>query len=403
MLLLSLTPLLAVEVPRFLAFWPLIISLVMSGWMVFGLKEKLVIPKTYIICAGAISALALISCLWSIAPDEAIKDAIKISAILGFGALWIGLCNSIDIKNMIPFLQKIPFVFFTLTATLILAELLLDMPLYRIIRGLETNEYANPSEMNRAIVCLVMYYFIAIGFIQQHILPIKKLRISLFLFMTALLLSIFLIAESQSAQVAFLIGLIVLVCFPSKPDKAYALFAFIIIATIALTPLIVDSLYGLFVVGYGQELPWFKDAYAGNRAEIWHFVTLHAMHNPLYGYGVEATRYIEHFEHAQIYHKSNTVLHPHNFAVQIWIEFGAIGVVIFSMLIYKAFIAIKNTDIPCRKYLLATIAPVILVSSVAYGMWQSWWLGYIIFISGIAILMNRSILPASILSLNSSS
>ncbi len=387
----SLTPLLAVEVPRMLSFWPMLIGLIMSGWLVFGLREKLVIPRSYIICAAVISGLALLSCLWSISPEKALKDAIKVTAILGFGSLWIGLCNSVNIEKTLPYLKKMPFVFFTLAAVLILFELLLDMPLYRIIRGLETHEYANPSEMNRGIVCLAMFYFIALGFVQKHLFEKKLQRQTLYLLLTAPLLFIFIISESQSSQIAFLVGVIALILLPSKSKITYPILAFTIAVVMALTPFIVDILYDLFV-GYGQQMPWLSDAYAGNRAEIWHFVTVYAMHNPLYGYGIEATSFIDYFEHGHIYHESETVLHPHNFSVQVWMEFGAIGVMIFSALFYLALNSVKNTSPISRKYLLAVMAPAISVSSVAYGMWQSWWIGYIIFILGVAIFMNRNIL-----------
>src|SRR5436190_23671517 len=76
-----------------------------------------------------------------------------------------------------------------------------------------------------------------------------------------------------------------------------------------------------------DHVPWlgYGQAFANNRLEIWDFVSRYALRHPLHGFGIEATRAVEAFDSQQIYQKKATILHPHNFAIQMWIEFGLIG------------------------------------------------------------------------------
>ncbi|MGH1456787.1 MAG: O-antigen ligase family protein [Alphaproteobacteria bacterium] len=397
MLMLSLCPLISVEIPRFLAFWPALIGIIFGAWYVFGLKQKLIIPKTYVIGAGCICALILLSTLWSISPENALKDALKVTAILGLSGIFVALCKSVDSDDFRPYFHFIP-IGVGLAALLILLELACDMPIYRLVRGISFNENANTAEMNRGIVCVVISYFIALGFLSRFRTKTHYiLRITLSIIIGMMLL----FSQSQSGQLAFVLGLITFFVFPARYKISYHVLATVIILSIILTPPLAVFLYTSLIM-HGQDLPWLQDAYAGNRVEIWHFITKYAMSSPLYGYGIEATRYVDHFEHAQIYHHDDTVLHPHNFAVQIWMEFGAIGALFASFLFYKVFKTLSKTcDNHAQKYLVAALIPILLVASVAYGMWQSWWIGELIILYSISgILINSEASPKNTITPN---
>ena len=57
--------------------------------------------------------------------------------------------------------------------------------------------------------------------------------------------------------------------------------------------------------------------YAGARMEIWDYVSRYALQNPLYGFGVEATRQVPSFGSTESYQEGQTILHPHNFVLQL--------------------------------------------------------------------------------------
>ena len=389
MILISLTPILSIHFPRFLAFWPLIIGLGFTAWFTFKHKEKPCLSKPYYICAGIISALTLISTLWSISPDNALEDTIKSSAIILLGGLFIGTCKHVNTQHLLKFWWFFPTA--TAIASLLCAfDLATDMPIYHILHDKTEADHINTSVMNRGIVCLVVSYFLSLFFLQN--LP-KKRRFLIGLIFTTIILIPLSLSQSQSGQLLLGLGLIVFLLAPLKYRFTYPLMSAAIIAGILLTPLIAPLLFhGL--MDYAQANPWLHDAYIGNRTEIWAFVMDYAMQNPLYGFGIEATKYVPEFKHDYVFHHQKTILHPHNFSVQIWIEFGVLGAIIFSCLF--AYILQKISTLNHhhnRKITTTTFLTLLLFASMTYGLWQSWWLGEIIFTLGICCLFSH--MPSS--------
>ena len=68
-------------------------------------------------------------------------------------------------------------------------------------------------------------------------------------------------------------------------------------------------------------------------------------------------------------------LHPHNLALQIWLELGFPGVVLLGILLLlplrltRAGFDREASAIACGQFAAAFI-----ISSFSYGAWQSWWL-----------------------------
>lgn len=385
MLALSLTPILTIEAPRMLAFWPQLIGLIGAAWFVFAEKKTLSFSKPYLYGVLSICGLCLTSVLWSISPSEALIHSLKISAILISGSILFALCLSIENERLRPYYKMFPSAVI-IACTMCYIELNWDMPLYRIIRGLEPGDNANPSELNRGIVCITFTFFIALAFIKNmnETQTIKKL------YTLALILCVILmlfITDSQSAQLAFIMGLLIFAFFPYRYAPSYRILALLITAIIAATPFIIFYLYAA-LISTGQDIPWLSQGYAGNRVEIWNFVIDYALNNPIYGYGIEATRYVKDFQHVYIYHTKPTTLHPHNFSVQIWIEFGIIGVLFFGALLFSLAKKIEIQPNQSQKYILSSSIAILSVAAMGYGVWQSWWLGEIVYIGSLCALIS---------------
>ncbi len=372
MIVLSIMPVLFIHMPRILAWLPLLFGLIMSAWWVFGKKEILTHSPKYFYCLAGVSLMAIISVLWSIEPMGAYKQAIKITAILLFSVPLFNLMRSIDIKMLKPFLWLFP-AGVTLSAMLASAELALDMPIYRATHILPENFDLSSAVMNRGVISTTLSFFIAILLIN-NMDSAKKVKYALLAIVSINVLIMLYLTQCQSAQVAFVVGLSMIFLFPYRFKLSYKILASLIALTMVLTPLVVQILFDVFI-GNAQEIPWIKDAYVGNRVEIWDFVMRYALNNPIYGYGIEATRFIKEFEHDYIYHKGSTILHPHNFSIQIWIEFGIIGILLAAALIAFVIKQISKIAPPDRRIVIALLIATLAVSSTGYGMWQSWWIG----------------------------
>ncbi len=391
MISIALTPLISVQTPRFLAFWPLIIGLFMSIWLVFIKREKLNISRTYFISAIVIGVLLISSSIWSIAPEKSLIDGIKATTILLLGGLFIAICKSIDIEKAKPYFLLFP-ISLIIAILFTIFDLYTDMALYRIIHQTPVTDKINTSVMNRSVLCMIFAFFISLIFIKNLNITTRYKIIILTALITSIL-TMMALSQSQSSQLAFAVGVLLLLAFPAHYKVSYYIIGILITTSLILTPWIAQTAFQVLIDNkeIAQSNSWLENAYIGNRLEIWNFVINYAMNNPLYGYGIESTNYVPAFEHDYIYQKKATVLHPHNFSVQIWMEFGVIGVTlaVVIMALMIRYIS-KIEDLTIKKIITTLFIIVILSASMTYGLWQGWWLGEFIFLMGLSVMVSNT-------------
>ena len=68
-------------------------------------------------------------------------------------------------------------------------------------------------------------------------------------------------------------------------------------------------------------------------------------------------------------------LHPHNNILQITLELGLVGIFLFFLMIQLCIQGIwKLNSNPCYLCMLSgTLLSFLIISSISYGIWQSWW------------------------------
>lgn len=366
-----------------LSFYPALFGLIMSAWWVFGAKQNLRISRGYMICAGAISTLILLSCLWSISPHDAFEKALLISIAICLGGLSFSLASSIKLEGLSPYLKFFPLCMIA-AALLCSFELYFDMPIHRMLQ--EPNKDFNSSVMNRGIIFYTLCFFPVLGITRLIPSGQSKKAIQIGLFASAFLMMA--LTQSQSAQMALILGLLIYTLFPYSKKPIYPILSGVIAAMILLTPLIVRLLFLYGINGFAN-LPFMSEGYAGHRLEIWDFVIRYAMDSPLYGFGLEATRYVPSFDHAYIIHEEPTVFHPHNFSVQVWMEFGAIGATLLCAMIAYILKQIENLKWASASIAMPLLITILSISATGYGIWQAWWIGSIMFSASLFMLVHR--------------
>ena len=92
-------------------------------------------------------------------------------------------------------------------------------------------------------------------------------------------------------------------------------------------------------------------------------------------------------------------LHPHNNVLQIWLELGFFGVMIFFLLIYKILkFIIYSKDISDfqASILSCVLFSVILINQSSYGLWQIWWLSNLVLLIVFSkLLLKRELISES--------
>ena len=135
-------------------------------------------------------------------------------------------------------------------------------------------------------------------------------------------------------------------------------------------------------------------------------IYLHAaeaiMKKPFLGYGMEVcksnhlkrTAQVTCPENQTTYTAPTLVHHPHNFFLQWWLELGAVGALLFLILVFKGIMALPRSTIFQTTQSLFLAIPLICIGLVSFGFWQTWLLGGGIFSIFLTAIM-RTPLPTS--------
>lgn len=111
-----------------------------------------------------------------------------------------------------------------------------------------------------------------------------------------------------------------------------------------------------------------------HRVYIWQFTTMRIAERPLTGWGLDSSRSIRGGQDKVLGNAQLMSLHPHNGALQIWLELGAPGALLAAGLIIVAAQSIRRKTRLERASAAATISAALAVAALSFGLWQNWWL-----------------------------
>jgi len=116
------------------------------------------------------------------------------------------------------------------------------------------------------------------------------------------------------------------------------------------------------------------------RLHIWSFTVARIAEKPVLGWGLDASRAFP----------EGIPLHPHNGALQLWLELGLPGALIMAGLWALIFRAIaRHIDERPAGAAVGTAVACLATGAVSYGLWQEWWLALQAFAAAACVLMFR--------------
>lgn len=125
-----------------------------------------------------------------------------------------------------------------------------------------------------------------------------------------------------------------------------------------------------------------------HRLFIWQYAADSAMDNFLLGKGISASSHVEPDHMIQYAGIKMSLMprHPHNNVIQIWLEFGLVGLIVFAFFIRDILWKISRfKDKHFASASMAIFTNYFVIGMVSFNMWQSWWLFTILYIM---LLMN---------------
>lgn len=373
---------LGIAAPRALSFLPAVLSILFFSFAYFSQKQFFLPDKKTAILFLSTITLGLISSFWS--PDQAfsIERSLKIATVFLPGLLFFTLCAN-TAKPASKFIYGIIILQFVLAVALMI-EKNLGHPALEFFLGKDVFVH----KLNKSFVILALFTLPVLFMIKN--LDLEKVKkISLFLFITAVTVLSLKFTESQTAQLSFLAGFLFLVFFPARCKVA--------IKSLAVLCLIFCLIFPLLIKPVQQMLPaemlsqgMGKQASVLARFEIWNFAAETGLQSPLYGNGIEAIRFMESDTYMK-YQEAYGALHPHNAVLQLWAEFGALGLLVACAFILLIFAGILRQDNPeVRRLYIAVFIGCFTCSLTGFGLWQGWQLGMFVMITGFTLLSAKA-------------
>lgn len=365
------------------AFFLPVISLVFLGLYGFCFRQVPKLDWGLLLWVAAIGALGCLSSLWSLTPSESLDRGLKISALL--------LCSLplIDLARACPpeALKRTWIVFPVLTlilGALCAVEIMFGMPLYRLIKQVPPEMRINPSLINKsASVFTLMLPVCLFMCVRKGVYTIAALLV-----IVAGLL--FMYTESQASQIALLVmplalgGLLVLPV--AGIPLAFGFTGFLVLLMPFLSPIAFD----MFARQIADNQYLGQKASASMRLENWDFISRKIMENPWTGFGMDATRSIQDFETQQLFFKGTTIMHPHNFGLQIWIEFGVIGVALmlgFLGFLMKRLLALPPAE---RRLPFMLFCGGLVFLMISWSVWSAWLLAFMVYLGVLMVLAAKT-------------
>ena len=362
--------------------------------------------STYIGWVSLLFFAGVVSALWSIAPTVSLERSAKLAMFLAALALLIHIVDRWTDEDRRRIAAMAIWGWCIALAALCVIALFGDA-IASALGGAfpslkEKNRLYNIENLpnNGAVILVLTAFPVLRGILQRQNGKLIAVGLTLVLF-----LMIFR-SGSASALLGLCLGLVLwgaCVVFPKVFKRCFgpSLFAVLLLMPLLLTPLTnnIESLV--------RNVPNFPNSFT-HRILIWDFTIDRIAEKPLFGWGLETSRTIPGGDEKRkinyavpwadkplIIWDENLPLHPHNGALQVWLELGLFGMLVVVALLRKIVrTQVVDRSVQAAGPMAGFLGAVIAVYCVAFGLMQSWWIA-IMFLGWAALrAMEYGDLPA---------
>ncbi len=358
---------------------------------------------------GALLVWLVISASWSVAGSEAAGNSLRIAVMIAAASSLPVLCLAQSAKVKAT-AGRWAVIASCLAIGLLLVETLFDMPLLRTSRYLFNGEVFtdNPPADSSQIDGIAYYPTLYLSNRLTHLASVVSILVlpTAFylwtngprLFALAVVLAAvvgLVLGPAQSplaaALVGFVVALFLLIPRSSHSRKVPLALAAAIAVAVMASPLLAEFTYSLF----HSELTD-ADPSIIHRLAIWDYTAGLIAERPVAGSGIESARALGRegtsFEKLVPGHPITfqaLPLHPHNASIQIWLELGGVGALIFSLFLFvmTRTIHLYSNQVIARAGLVGGWVSTLTVAHLSYGIWQYWWVASLGLVCAMLALM----------------
>lgn len=315
---------------------------------------------------GALIVLSLLSCLWTIDLSLTASRAIRLlgEGIIGFAL--IDAAGRIDADGQ----QRVIIGLIAgvaLGAMVVLVDAVLHHSLIASLRPARPT----PTEFDRGATTLV----VLVWPLLIYLLDRRNRRLAIAVALAVILVVGYLM--SDAAKLALAVGVAGAIFVFWGRDWVTKPLQYILPLGILIMPLLAISLPSPETLI--QDRPFAK-ASALHRLVIWQFTGRRILERPWLGWGLETSRDLPGADHSyQVDHLPGAPpmvalsLHPHNGALQIWVELGVIGALLAAGLLFFMTQQGARLNAVEQAGFYGGLLSVLVIAMLSYGVWQSWW------------------------------
>ncbi|HZH12403.1 MAG TPA: O-antigen ligase family protein [Microvirga sp.] len=287
-----------------------------------------------------------------------------------FGEFWLPIAAALVLgltlpKHINPNMFWLFLGAYLLSGVMIVGELQTGMVLRRAL-GVRYDTFI----FNRPVLTLLTLLLPLSAWIMGGMRRGWLVQLALVLFVGLVALR----SESDAAVLGLAIVCLTLPVAWFAPRLTIALATFSFLAAVCLAP-VIGSIGARLISPEVHKM--IASSHSKERVEIWQSFGEVVRRQPLVGSGFGVSPRMPDTAVAKELPKelrpALDIGHPHNAVLQIWVELGAVGAIIFLVIAFLILRALWRLPHLTRSAALALMAGAAPVALVGHGAWQGWW------------------------------
>ena len=369
--------------PRILAYAPTLAGLLIGSYLLINYKQTaLSFCKRKLLFIVLSFGFAILGAFWAPNTEFSLERVFKAGIIIIPSLVLLSNAHKLTLPSYKTVYYSL-FILFILGATFLIFEGITDHGISRSIVGYDVI-YAH---LNKSFLV-----FCFLSLLLMAITPIYSKNHKL-ASITILVLSLITLyySESQTAQLSFICGLLFLFLFPIKNKNFGKIFLGGLIVLFLSLPFILKPCINMTnnqLSDATMRSGMIQKAATKARFNVWETSIIEIKKKPIFGHGIEAQRFMR-SDHLKLYFKDKTrALHAHNIILQIWLEFGLVGILFaITLLAYIFKLIYAEENLRRRKLYMVLFTTSFCCMMTGFGLWQSWQLGMIFLFIALARIM----------------
>ncbi len=315
-------------------------------------------------------------------PEAALKRTVGLWIIFVLSMISLMLVTRFEVSVSRAFLPWVPLMVF-LGIVFNIVESLLGYPIYAL--NLDSHDSIGAYLVNRSVSVLMLMAVPSLLIIRALFGGVKRQAFQLIFLLS--LIGLIQLSASETAKVAVVVIALSTLLLRVLGPVFLRFCGICIIAGMLAAPFAAPPAYHYVAKDIDQNsLFGANGAHGAQRLEIYDFVARYSMNKPILGHGLDAAREIKDFDSKGKFMQESKISHPHNFALQLWLELGLIGVLLAGFFIQSLLASLGKRESLSLSYFSVFLIG-LCAYSFSYGLWQAWMIAAIV----VAVMLLRMI------------